>query len=65
MRACERHAQQRTDIKPSLAAALRQVAKLGKSVRSVEITAAGVKLEFGEPQPTSNEWDEVLPHGKH
>ena len=48
--------------KPSLAAALRQAAKLGKPVRGAQITADGVSLTFGEPeaQKSDNELDQWM-----
>jgi hypothetical protein len=46
---------QRKARKPTLTAALRQARKAGQPVRAAEITAAGVKLEFGEPEAAAEQ----------
>jgi len=46
---------------PTLASALKQAAKAGKSVKGAEIYPGHVVLQFGEPTPiNANPWDEVL-----
>jgi len=47
--------------KPTLASALKQAAKAGKSVKGAEVYPDRVVLQFGEPTPiNANPWDEVL-----
>jgi hypothetical protein len=48
--------------KPTLAGALKQAAKAGKSVKGAEVYSDRVVLQFGEPPAAAdiNPWDEVL-----
>src|SRR5262249_18983646 len=51
----------RTPRKTTLASALKQAAKVGKSVRGAEVYPDRVVLQFGEPTSiNANPWDEVL-----
>src|SRR5262249_39635624 len=52
----------RTPRHPTLAGALRQAAKAGKSVKGAEVYPDGVVLQFGEPtaEASANEVDEWI-----
>src|SRR5262249_48412091 len=52
---------------PTLAGALKQAAKAGKSVKGAEVYPDRVVLQFGEPtaEASADEWDETLHRDKH